>query len=715
MSRKQALIYALNDVLRSALLLESGIRRFHALSGAQEWSTAAACLMEAEGILRTHMTLRGLAWADAQRAQVVAMREEMLQRAKDLVSGGLAAADQARLASGIAILHHLRALDEELRSELVAATNLQHHVARVLGTMGKAQRGASTAADPAALWVEIEGLTDAMYDSATRGVLLCRVLGHMHDLLGTSHPAIPFLQAHWKALVSALDSELKAAVKKACPAAALCQAQYPKVLGYFHAFWERLLALGPEPTAHLDAGSALFKALSIFEPAYLIKANSRLAEPLLVVAQEGGELPLGPAMTMGTSVSSGSAASASGAASASSGGQALLTRKDHVERLFRVVYAELEVSRASSRLFAQVARLVEKALVQFASRLCRPLSREPQVITGMGPVFASQLASIEVANALFVLREYCWKYFGELEGGVAPAAYGLGASSGAGFRETMDSLFVTIDKLNAYMARAAQVVLISVTQELENVLLKMHDEDFTTFQQPASPSGTTTTAGGSTNSPYILEFSAKLKWIHREFFVKMSCDTDSHSWQVAVAVRVIDYFVRHLSLVAPLTEDGKLKAAADMTHFEFVVSQWLTSLRVDHAKAFGALRALKALYFADPLAVMDGPCAPGAGSPLNGVYVLHHLLVAAGPEFPLPHQLHKWSHAAYSDWLDEQGTSAALQLIERCLAAYREGVDRRGAREYAPIMLVIERLQRAQLRGAVDVAAPPSEDGAPMK
>ncbi len=130
------------------------------------------------------------------------------------------------------------------------------------------------------------------------------------------------------------------------------------------------------------------------------------------------------------------------------------------------------------------------------------------------------------------------------------------------------------------------------------------------------------------------------------------------------------------------------------------ISQWLTSLKVDHGKAFGALRALKQLLFAEPLAVLEQHTAQvDAVSP---VHLGHLLLVSGGSDhLGLPHDLFHWTHAAYSEWLDDHSEAEALGLLERCVHQYREGVDGKGGHEYAPISVVVERLlARARARAA---------------
>ena len=41
---------------------------------------------------------------------------------------------------------------------------------------------------------------------------------------------------------------------------------------------------------------------------------------------------------------------------------------------------------------------------------------------------------------------------------------------------------------------------------------------------------------------------------------------------------ILEYFVRHASMVRPLSEQGKLKLAGEMTQLEFGLSQWFNGL-----------------------------------------------------------------------------------------------------------------------------------------
>ena len=65
-----------------------------------------------------------------------------------------------------------------------------------------------------------------------------------------------------------------------------------------------------------------------------------------------------------------------------------------------------------------------------------------------------------------------------------------------------------------------------------------------------------------------------------------------------LASRTLRFFVRHVALVRPLSEAGKLRLARDMGELEFAVGQHLMPM---HAlgDAYRALRALRPLLFAE--------------------------------------------------------------------------------------------------------------------
>lgn len=69
-----------------------------------------------------------------------------------------------------------------------------------------------------------------------------------------------------------------------------------------------------------------------------------------------------------------------------------------------------------------------------------------------------------------------------------------------------------------------------------------------------------------------------------------------------LASRILRFFVRHVALVRPLSEAGKLRLARDMGELEFAVGQHLMPVQA-LGEAYRALRALRPLLFAETEAV----------------------------------------------------------------------------------------------------------------
>ena len=64
-----------------------------------------------------------------------------------------------------------------------------------------------------------------------------------------------------------------------------------------------------------------------------------------------------------------------------------------------------------------------------------------------------------------------------------------------------------------------------------------------------------------------------------------------------MGARVADFFLRHASLVRPMTEPVKMRLAGDMTQLEFTLNQWFTAghmrLENDIRQSYRSLRAFK--------------------------------------------------------------------------------------------------------------------------
>jgi hypothetical protein len=59
----------------------------------------------------------------------------------------------------------------------------------------------------------------------------------------------------------------------------------------------------------------------------------------------------------------------------------------------------------------------------------------------------------------------------------------------------------------------------------------------------------------------------------------------------------------------------------------------------------------------------------------------------------LPHRMRGWSEIHYTRWLSEHPhQTERLQLIRETLDAYRREMDRRGAKQYSAVYILISEL-----------------------
>ena len=83
--------------------------------------------------------------------------------------------------------------------------------------------------------------------------------------------------------------------------------------------------------------------------------------------------------------------------------------------------------------------------------------------------------------------------------------------------------------------------------------------------------------------------------------MRLNCGSDGQDWVRGFGTRIVEFFLRHASLVCPLNDVGKLKVASDMTQLELGLQQLFTGAGlefdsdVELSSAYKSLRAFK--YF----------------------------------------------------------------------------------------------------------------------
>lgn len=220
----------------------------------------------------------------------------------------------------------------------------------------------------------------------------------------------------------------------------------------------------------------------------------------------------------------------------------------------------------------------------------------------------------------------------------------------------------------------------AMLDRLESCILQMHDQNFGVLGMDA--------AMDNSASPYMEELQKCIIHFRGEFLSRLlpSATTASGTENIctrlvrSMASRVLVFFIRHASLVRPLSESGKLRMARDMAELELAVGQNLFPVEQLGAP-YRALRAFRPLVFLETSQLPSSPLLQDL--PPN--VILHHLYSRGPDELQSPLQRNKLTYLQYSLWLDSQGEDQIWKGIKATLDDYAANVRARGDKEFSPI------------------------------
>lgn len=214
----------------------------------------------------------------------------------------------------------------------------------------------------------------------------------------------------------------------------------------------------------------------------------------------------------------------------------------------------------------------------------------------------------------------------------------------------------------------------SIRKELSSILARMHRLDFSKVD-PSSHGA----------SGYMNELTSKLAYVREEILVRYRLGEEKmQAWILEIARHLLQVFLIHASIVAPLGEAGKLRLTADMAELEFAVSQLGGVAGINPGQMPGlvgddwrALRGFRQLLFFEKDALTNVTSGPAADVP--PLLVLHHIAVrsrAPGEQHALkmPHEASGWTQAEYLRWLEEHPAEKdRLALVEGLLGLRADG------------------------------------------
>ncbi|CAH8358884.1 unnamed protein product [Eruca vesicaria subsp. sativa] len=328
-------------------------------------------------------------------------------------------------------------------------------------------------------------------------------------------------------------------------------------------------------------------------------------------------------------------------------------KEQMISQVLSHIQDEIEAVHPDGRLTLLVLREIGKALSNLAQRAECQISTGPETrqITGPATYNTDQKLHIMSASAR------------------NPHAYLIHGAIYAAACEPVTPLFK------------------AMRDQLESCILQIHDQNF----------GVDDAALDNNTSPYMEELKRSILHFGKEFLSRLlpsaasasTAGTESICTRLArqMASRVLIFYIRHASLVQPLSEWGKLRMARDMAELELAVGQNLFPVEQLGAP-YRALIAFRPLIFLETSEMGSSPLIQD----LPPSIVLHHLYTRGPDELDSPMQKDRLSPKQYSLWLDNQKEDQIWKGVKATLDDYAVKIKSRGEKEFSsvyPLMLQI--------------------------
>ncbi|XP_068829172.1 conserved oligomeric Golgi complex subunit 5 isoform X3 [Capricornis sumatraensis] len=334
-------------------------------------------------------------------------------------------------------------------------------------------------------------------------------------------------------------------------------------------------------------------------------------------------------------------------------------------------YDELNVAAVDSNLTLAVSKNVAKTIQLYGVKSEQLLSTQGDASQVIGPLTEGQRRNVAVVNSLYKLHQSVTKVVSS-QSSFPPAA-----------EQTIISALKAICVL---MGNAVQPLLTSVGDAIEAIIITMHQEDFS-GSLPSS---------GKPDVPcslYMKELQGFIVRVMSDYFKHFECSDFVFDNTEAIAQRAIELFIRNASLIRPLGEGGKMRLAADFAQMELAVGPFCRRVS-DLGKSYRMLRSFRPLLFQTSEHVAS---SPALGDIIPFSIIIQFLFTRAPPELKSPFQRAEWSHARFSQWLDDHPSEKdRLLLIRGALEAYVQSVRSREGKEFAPVYpIMVQLLQKA--------------------
>ncbi|KAK9065273.1 hypothetical protein SSX86_016656 [Deinandra increscens subsp. villosa] len=434
----------------------------------------------------------------------------------------------------------------------------------------------------------------------------------------------------WEAIVKSFANQMKSTFTASSFVKEIFTVGYPKLLSMIENLVERISrdtdVKGVLPAITVEGRDQMVGAIEVFQTAFLALCLSRLSDLVNSVfpMSNRGSVP----------------------------------SKEHISRIILRIQEEIEAVQLDARLTLLVLREISKVLRLLAQRAEYQISTGPEARQISGPATPAQVKNFTLCQHLQ-----------DVHGSISAVTKGLPPIASDILSQSLNNIYE--------VARDSVTTLFqSMLDRLESCILEIHNQNFG--------------ATDNNSSSYMEELQKHISHFRNEFLSKLlpssakviSIGTETICTRLvrSMASRVLIFFIRHASLVRPLSESGKLRMARDMAELELAVGQNLFPVEQLGAP-YRALRAFRPVIFLETSQLSGSPLLQD----LPPSVILHHLYSRAPDELQSPMQRNKLSPLQYSLWLDSQGEDQIWRGIKATLDDYAVQVKARGDKEFSPV------------------------------
>ncbi|XP_011098092.1 conserved oligomeric Golgi complex subunit 5 [Sesamum indicum] len=507
---------------------------------------------------------------------------------------------------------------------------------------GTPQIGAGAKAREA-LWQRMSGSMDQLHSNLLAVWHLQRVLSKKRDPFTHVLLLDEVMQEGdqmltdrvWDAFVKSFASQMKSVFTASSFVKEIFTIGYPKLFTMIENLLERISrdtdVKGVPPALTSEGKEQIIAAIETFQTAFLALCLSRLSDLVNSVF---------PMSSRGS-----------------------VPSKEHISRITSRIQEEIEAVQQDARLTLLVLREINKVLLLLAERAEYQISTGPEARQITGHATPAQLKNFTLCQHLQEIH----KRITSILAGLPTVA--------------VDVLSPALGTIYGVAGDSVTSLFQAMLDRLESCILQIHDQNFGSAGMDASMDNNA--------SPYMEELQKSIIHFRAEFLSRLlpssgasfaKTETICTRLVRSMASRVLIFFIRHASLVRPLSESGKLRMARDMAELELAVAQNLFPVE-QLGPPYRALRAFRPVIFLETSQLGSSPLLQD----LPPSVILHHLYSRGPEDLQSPLQRNKLTPLQYSLWMDSQGEDQIWKGIKATLDDYAAKVRARGDKEFSPV------------------------------